>query len=248
MRSKINTSLRRAFLCLLFTFFHPTYFEFNRINMSNILIQKQILSKKEFGEQIKKQKTKTKNKLETKRIKNASRVERNCQLLRQQVHIHHWRHWLLGQSAHRKTAALVSEPKENLFSYSSQKRQDTSATHQRTSRFRSKIKTFLIILLSYLRSIIIVFITFAILKMFDLVRKGNPEFASKLEAIEGDLDLPSIGISQEDEQKLIENVNVVFHSAATIRFDEPIKYVENKKKEKKLLKSLIISYNKSKQQ
>ena len=30
---------------------------------------------------------------------------------------------------------------------------------------------------------------------------------------------------KEDELKLIENVNIVFHSAATVRFDEPLKLV-----------------------
>ena len=53
--------------------------------------------------------------------------------------------------------------------------------------------------------------------------KSNPGFRSKLVAIEGDLLLPAMGISQEDEMKLIDNVNIVFHSAATVRFDEPIK-------------------------
>jgi thioester reductase-like protein len=32
-----------------------------------------------------------------------------------------------------------------------------------------------------------------------------------------------MGISADDEKKLIENVNIVFHSAATVRFDEPLK-------------------------
>jgi hypothetical protein len=36
---------------------------------------------------------------------------------------------------------------------------------------------------------------------------------------------PNMGISKEDELKLIENVNIVFHSAATVRFDEPLKFV-----------------------
>lgn len=57
-----------------------------------------------------------------------------------------------------------------------------------------------------------------------MVRKNNPEFLAKLEAVEGDLVLPNLGISPEDEKKIIENVNIVFHSAATIKFDEPIKW------------------------
>ena len=59
--------------------------------------------------------------------------------------------------------------------------------------------------------------------MFEVVSQFNPDFRSKLEAIEGDLVLPAMGISAEDEQKLIDNVDIVFHSAATVRFDEPIK-------------------------
>ena len=56
-----------------------------------------------------------------------------------------------------------------------------------------------------------------------MVSKTHPEYKDKLEAIEGDLVLPAIGISSEDEKKLVDNVNIVFHSAATVRFDEPLK-------------------------
>ncbi len=61
------------------------------------------------------------------------------------------------------------------------------------------------------------------IQLFDTVSQFYPEFRSKLEAIEGDLMEPSMGISEEDEKKLIDNVNIVFHSAATVRFDEPLK-------------------------
>ena len=53
------------------------------------------------------------------------------------------------------------------------------------------------------------------LKLYDLVAQYYPEFRSKIE--------PNMGMSPEDEQKLIDNVNIVFHSAATVRFDEPLK-------------------------
>lgn len=59
--------------------------------------------------------------------------------------------------------------------------------------------------------------------LFEPLSQSNPDFKTKLVAIEGDLMLPDLGISAEDEKKLIDNVNVVFHSAATVRFDEPIK-------------------------
>jgi len=48
-------------------------------------------------------------------------------------------------------------------------------------------------------------------------------FRSKLKAIPGDVTLPNLGISDEDEAILCRDVSVVIHSAATIRFDEPIK-------------------------
>lgn len=60
-------------------------------------------------------------------------------------------------------------------------------------------------------------------KLFETVSQYYPDFRSKVEAIQGDLVEPNMGISPEDEQTLINNVNVVFHSAATVRFDEPLK-------------------------
>ena len=60
--------------------------------------------------------------------------------------------------------------------------------------------------------------------MYDAVNQLYPDFRSKLEAIEGDLLELNMGISDEDQKKLIENVNIVFHSAATVRFDEPLKW------------------------
>lgn len=44
----------------------------------------------------------------------------------------------------------------------------------------------------------------------------------KLFAVEGDICLPLLGLSEES-LKLIENVDIVLHSAATIRFDEPLR-------------------------
>lgn len=60
-------------------------------------------------------------------------------------------------------------------------------------------------------------------KLFEQLSQFYPDFRSKVEAIPGDLMEPNMGISEEDEAKLIENVNIVFHSAATVRFDEPLK-------------------------
>jgi len=39
----------------------------------------------------------------------------------------------------------------------------------------------------------------------------------------GDITLPELGISQADQKILTDGVSVVFHSAATIKFDEKLK-------------------------
>ncbi|KAK6191389.1 hypothetical protein SNE40_003093 [Patella caerulea] len=60
-------------------------------------------------------------------------------------------------------------------------------------------------------------------KLFDKLRKEQPNFERKLQAIEGDIVLPELGLSEKNKQLLIEKINVVFHSAATVRFDEHLR-------------------------
>ncbi|KAG5845219.1 hypothetical protein ANANG_G00136490 [Anguilla anguilla] len=60
-------------------------------------------------------------------------------------------------------------------------------------------------------------------KLFDRVREDDPEFHRKIVAISSELIQPGLAISPEDAEKLCSCVNVVFHCAATIRFDEPLK-------------------------
>ncbi|CAF0861131.1 unnamed protein product [Brachionus calyciflorus] len=60
-------------------------------------------------------------------------------------------------------------------------------------------------------------------KVFEKVSQFYPEYRDKLVVIEGDLVEPNLGISEKDREILRKNVNVVFHSAATVRFDEPLK-------------------------
>lgn len=45
----------------------------------------------------------------------------------------------------------------------------------------------------------------------------------KLKVISGDVTKNGLGISESDHQTLIEKVNIVFHSAATVKFDEDLK-------------------------
>jgi fatty acyl-CoA reductase len=46
---------------------------------------------------------------------------------------------------------------------------------------------------------------------------------TKVTAVTGDVTFPAYGLSPSDLRLLIENVSVVFNSAATIKFDEELK-------------------------
>lgn len=41
--------------------------------------------------------------------------------------------------------------------------------------------------------------------------------------INGDIEQPGLGISTEDREKLSEEVNIIFHGAATVKFDEKLR-------------------------
>ncbi|KAK7604008.1 hypothetical protein V9T40_004281 [Parthenolecanium corni] len=60
--------------------------------------------------------------------------------------------------------------------------------------------------------------------LFDLLKstRGN-DIIKKVEVIPGDVMLPNLGISEEDSILLHNSVNIVYHCAATIRFDEALK-------------------------
>lgn len=46
---------------------------------------------------------------------------------------------------------------------------------------------------------------------------------SKIFVVPGDCSLPELGLSPEHRKLLSEKVNMVFHGAATVRFDENLK-------------------------
>lgn len=54
-----------------------------------------------------------------------------------------------------------------------------------------------------------------------LKQQGNP-FA-KLTLVAGDLQKLNLGISEEDQRNLINDVEIVIHAAADVRFDENLK-------------------------
>nr|CAD7449342.1 unnamed protein product [Timema bartmani] len=56
--------------------------------------------------------------------------------------------------------------------------------------------------------------------IFDVLRASRPEFHKKLVMVKGDCSLPKLGLSNSDYEILIQQVNIIFHLAATVKFDE----------------------------
>lgn len=59
--------------------------------------------------------------------------------------------------------------------------------------------------------------------VFDKLKIDQPKFRHKIVGIAGDCQLPGLGISAANRKTLQQNVNVIFHVAATVRFDEKLK-------------------------
>lgn len=60
-------------------------------------------------------------------------------------------------------------------------------------------------------------------KVFNRVKKEDGNLLDKLVAIEGDLMEAKLGISQQNEELLRKNLNIIIHCAASVKFTEPIK-------------------------
>lgn len=61
------------------------------------------------------------------------------------------------------------------------------------------------------------------MQLFQRLRQERPQAFQKIVVLEGDLTLPDLGLKPKDRELLVATVNVVVHSAATVKFDEPIK-------------------------
>lgn len=58
--------------------------------------------------------------------------------------------------------------------------------------------------------------------MYNKLKAENPRALEKIKVIEGDAKKLNLGISDADVEKL-KSCSVVFHSAASVRFDDPLK-------------------------
>ncbi|XP_071635270.1 putative fatty acyl-CoA reductase CG5065 [Temnothorax longispinosus] len=63
--------------------------------------------------------------------------------------------------------------------------------------------------------------------VFDRIRSEFPGTLKKIFPVKGDVGLPELGLQPEDRDMLIKRVNIVFHSAATVRFNESLKVAVN---------------------
>nr|UEV87811.1 fatty acyl reductase 5 [Maruca vitrata] len=60
---------------------------------------------------------------------------------------------------------------------------------------------------------------------FDRLKSEKPDiFFSKVFVISGDIMEPGLGLSEEDRALLVNRVNVIFHVAASVRFDDPLPF------------------------
>ena len=51
-----------------------------------------------------------------------------------------------------------------------------------------------------------------------------PDFEDKVHAVSGDIAGDKLGLNESDQLFLKENIDIIFHSAATVKFNEPLRY------------------------
>lgn len=64
-------------------------------------------------------------------------------------------------------------------------------------------------------------------QVFDRIRRECPSAFSKIIPVMGDVSQPDLGLSEQDRLMLTQKVNIVFHGAATVKFNEPLKVAMN---------------------
>ena len=63
--------------------------------------------------------------------------------------------------------------------------------------------------------------------MFDEFRLNDPAQLAKICVVTGDISVDKLGLNDIDENLLIKDVHAVFHCAASVRFDYPLKTAVN---------------------
>ncbi|XP_069713637.1 fatty acyl-CoA reductase 1 isoform X2 [Phaenicophaeus curvirostris] len=60
-------------------------------------------------------------------------------------------------------------------------------------------------------------------KLFDKLREEQPDFRAKIIVVTSDLTQPGLELSEPIKKELIECANIIFHCAATVRFNESLR-------------------------
>jgi len=60
-------------------------------------------------------------------------------------------------------------------------------------------------------------------QLYDNLRTNNPAFIDKVVAVTGDVQEDGLGLDDDNRTFLENNINIVFHSAATVKFEEPLR-------------------------
>lgn len=59
-------------------------------------------------------------------------------------------------------------------------------------------------------------------QLYNRLKYEVPNYTEKLSLIIGDIEQPSLGLSKEDRNKLTNVVNIIYHCAAYVRFNETL--------------------------
>lgn len=65
-------------------------------------------------------------------------------------------------------------------------------------------------------------LNFNCFQLFDTLRVTDPKSFDKINVVSGDASQLKLGICEEDMKRL-SNVSIIFHAAASVRFDDPLK-------------------------
>lgn len=60
-------------------------------------------------------------------------------------------------------------------------------------------------------------------QLFEKLRETVPKFRHKIVTVAGDCSIAGLGLSLTDRQTLASNISIIFHAAATVKFDENLK-------------------------
>lgn len=61
------------------------------------------------------------------------------------------------------------------------------------------------------------------MQIFNKILKENPNVVHKVQVVKGDVLEDELGLNANDTDELASNVEIVFHCAANVRFDQPLR-------------------------